>query len=151
MPRRDAARRGPILLFFYASERVMRHRRSSSKLASTPLFAHLDHAINASSCLVLSPQPRRKRQCGLPCNAWHHPADARWNNGQAFLMERSVVLAFRFALARSVLEETDRAKRSSFLQKQCSAVIGLALKAPLCPGFTAVFVKLPLEPFQLKL
>ena len=51
MPRRAAAQRGPILHFCYASERVMRHRRSSSKLASTRVFAHLDHAINASSWL----------------------------------------------------------------------------------------------------
>ena len=41
----------PSFIFCYASERVMRHRRSSSKLAPTRVFAHLDHAINATSCL----------------------------------------------------------------------------------------------------
>ena len=52
LPRWAAVQRGPILQFCYAAEWVMRHRRSSSKLASTRFFLHLDHAINASSCLV---------------------------------------------------------------------------------------------------
>ena len=38
----------------------MRHRRSSSKLASTRVFAHLDHAINASSCLEEANHDRTK-------------------------------------------------------------------------------------------
>ena len=44
----------PSFIFCYASERAMRHRRSSSKLASTRVFAQLDHVIKASSCLVLN-------------------------------------------------------------------------------------------------
>ena len=43
----------PILHFCHAAERVMRHRRSCSKLASTRDHAHLDRAINESSYLFL--------------------------------------------------------------------------------------------------
>ena len=57
MPRRAAAQRGYILHFCFAAERVMRRRRSSSKSASTRDTAHWDHAINASSWLVLSSEP----------------------------------------------------------------------------------------------
>ena len=52
---------GLFFFFLQAYDRVMGLRRSSSKLASTRDFAHLDHTINAS-CLVAQVDAKRSQR-----------------------------------------------------------------------------------------